>query len=118
MPVNPETPTEPDAGSDTPAPGLEPAAQKLVSRARADLAQRLGIPEEEITASSVEAVTWPDSSLGCPQPGMAYAQALVPGYLVVLEAGGKTWEYHANRSTTVFYCENPEAPIPGTPADI
>jgi hypothetical protein len=33
-----------------------------------------------------EAVTWPDGALGCPEPGIVYTQALVPGYWVVVEA--------------------------------
>ena len=55
----------------------------------------------------VEAVEWRDSSLGCPEPGKAYLQVITPGYLFVLEAGGKTYEYHADRGNRVILCENP-----------
>jgi len=34
----------------------------------------------------VDAVTWPDTSLGCPKPGMMYPQVLVEGVLVQLRA--------------------------------
>jgi hypothetical protein len=63
-------------------------------------------------------IVWPDSSLGCPQDSMVYAQVLTPGYLIVLETGGKVYEYHANRDTYVIFCENPSPPVPGTPGDI
>ena len=54
------------------------------------------MPEESILVESVEAVQWPDSSLGCPQPGMLYAQVVTPGYLIVLAVEDQTYEYHAD----------------------
>ena len=42
-------------------------------------------------------MTWPDASLGCPQPGMTFAQVLTPGYLVVIrDAGGAEHQVHTN----------------------
>jgi len=99
------------------SPTPEPAAHQLAARARDDLARKLGIPLDQIIVSSAQAVTWPDSSLGCPEPGMAYAQVLTSGYLILLEAGGKIYEYHANSGTYVFFCENPKPPVPGMPGD-
>ncbi len=72
-----------------------PVPQKL---AIADLAQRLGLPESAINVRTVESVEWPDASLGCPRPGMMYAQVVTPGYRIVLEAGGKLYEYHTSQS--------------------
>ena len=43
---------------------------------------------EDVTVVSYEDVTWPDGALGCPEPGMSYTQALVPGARLVLEADG------------------------------
>jgi hypothetical protein len=91
--------------------------QSLIDTAISDLAQRLSIPAPQIKLVETSPVTWPDSSLGCPQPGMVYAQVLTPGYLILLEADGKIYEYHANRDTYVSFCENPSPPVPGTPAD-
>lgn len=90
----------------------------LVKQARQDLAQRLDVPIEDIELIKFEAVVWPDASLGCPRPGMVYAQVLSSGYLVVLKADGKEHEYHAGKGGEVFYCENPTAPVPGAPGDI
>ena len=45
------------------------------------------------TLVSSEAVTWPDSSLGCPSPGVMYTQALVDGLRVVVEADGRQFDY-------------------------
>ena len=62
---------------------------------------------------SVEEVTWRDGSIGCPEPGMNYTQALVPGIRVVLELDGRRYEYHAGGGRSIFLCENPEPPLDG-----
>ena len=55
---------------------------------------------------SAQAVEWPDGSLGCPQPGMAYLQVITPGYKLVLAAGGQEYSYHAATEGEFFLCEN------------
>ena len=89
----------------------------LVQQAKQDLAQRLDVPTEDIELVQFEAVVWPDASLGCPRPGIVYAQVISPGYLVVLKADDKEYEYHAGKSAEPFYCENPTPPVPGAPGD-
>src|SRR5687768_1987839 len=44
------------------------ADMDLVEPAVLDLSRRLRVPEDEIEVLEVEEVTWPDGSLGCPQP--------------------------------------------------
>ncbi len=80
----------------------------LVVAAVADLAGRLGIAAREVTVVEARAVTWGDSSLGCPQPGMKYLPRVVDGTLVVLGAGGRTYEYHGG--SPLQLCEHPTAP--------
>ena len=74
----------------------DPIVVQLVAQARADLARRLSLPEESIELKRASAVEWPDTSLGCPQPGFMYAQIITPGYLIVLGANGKEYEYHSD----------------------
>jgi hypothetical protein len=81
---------QPAAVTGTPAK----AGATIQGGAVADLAQRLGIAPDAISVISIEPVEWPDASLGCAKPGMMYAQVVTPGYRIVLEAGGKTYEYH------------------------
>ncbi len=54
---------------------------------------------------STDATIWNSGALGCPQPGKLYTQALVPGYRIVLEAGGQTLDYRATESGSVKLCE-------------
>lgn len=75
-----------------------------IHRARTDAARRAGIAAGSIELVSAEAVTWPDGSLGCPQPGMAYTQALVPGYRIRLRARGQVLDYHAGRIGMPVLC--------------
>jgi hypothetical protein len=103
----PAAPTRP-APPATAAPG-KPAAQtagpadsEVVSKAKSDLAKRTGVAVSDIKTRSVEAVNWPDASLGCPQPDMMYAQVVTPGQRIVLEAGGQTYEYHSGGANVVF----------------
>lgn len=79
-------------------------AEPFVERAREDLARRKGVDKSEITVVKVEAVDWPDTSLGCPQPDMMYAQVITPGYRIVLSCAGETHVYHSDRGTRVVYC--------------
>ncbi len=77
-------------------------AQVVVNQAQADLASRLGVSESAIVVKTVQAQEWPDASLGCPKPGIMYAQVITPGYLIVLEANGKQYEYHASGTRAVL----------------
>jgi hypothetical protein len=74
----------------------------------ADVAQRAGVPVDQVTVISAEEKTFPDGSLGCPVPGMAYTQAIVDGYRIVAEAGGTTYDYRGTGSTFRL-CENPKS---------
>ena len=99
-----------------PTPASSP--QTLIEKAKTDLAQRLSVSVDDIAVLQAETVTWPDSSLGCPQEGMLYTQVLTPGYLIRLQAGDREFEYHASRGTEVVYCENPMPPVEGAPGDV
>ena len=62
--------------------------QPMLDRIRADAAQRAGVILDQVKVLTVESVTWSDGSLGCPEPGMMYTQALVRGYRVRVDAAG------------------------------
>lgn len=117
-PVEQPTVTLPES-SDLPPESVRelsaPQAQSVAATAIADLAARLGLPAESIKVVTVREVTWPDASLGCPQPGMMYAQVLVDGLQVVLEAEGRTYAYHGRSPNDLFLC-GPQGPMaPATP---
>lgn len=85
-----------------------------VEFAVADLAGRAAVASASVRIVSVEEVTWPDGSLGCPDPGMSYTQSLVNGSRVVLESGGILYEYHSGPDGELFYCPTPTPPVEGS----
>ncbi len=106
------------------AGGPPPAVQKIavtnapaemIKAALEDAANRSTTAPADIKVISEEAVTWRDGSLGCPQPGMMYTQALVAGYRIVLQAGEQTLNYHAMSRGKPVFCPAGRVvpPVPG-----
>jgi hypothetical protein len=93
----------------------DPRVKALVDEAKRSLSERLGIPVAEISEESVEEVEWRDSSLGCPQSGSASLTVITPGFLIILSAEGKKYEYHADHKRVVT-CDNPQPPYRSEPA--
>ena len=85
--------------------------QGLIEKAREDLAQRRSFPIDQISVVQAREVDSPDTSLGCPQPGMGYLFVIVLGYLILLDANHGKYEYHASWGGNVFYCANPYPPV-------
>ena len=96
-------------------PGLEPLIQQAID----DLAKRLDVGVENIKVLRTESTIWPDSSLGCPQPGMAYLQVPEDGALIVLQVDSALYEYHNGGNRGLFLCEkNMKDPNPAPHLDI
>jgi len=123
LPASPPRDASPQSPMPLPSPLEVPEQaaspeEALTANAQADLAEQLGVSPDEIEVVSAEAVEWGDSSLGCPQEGMMYAQVLTPGYRIVLGYGGETYAYHtaAQTDSPVIYCPDDEsstAPVNG-----
>jgi hypothetical protein len=109
------------AGSDSPRPSVpsagpstEPAGNggsslpaSIIDPIVTDAATRLGVDPSAVTIIDAHEETWSDGSLGCPQPGMMYTQALVDGYQVVVEANGTRLDYRGSGPGQFRLCENP-----------
>ncbi len=77
--------------------------EDAVSRARADLAKRLGIREDEIKEESVENADFPDMALGAPVEDEMSGQMITPGWRIRLKASGTGYEYRAGRNELRLY---------------
>lgn len=78
--------------------------------AREALANKLGVGPDTPSLIVFEPVAWPDTSLGCPEPGKVYAQVITPGFRLVFEhtagAEAQRLEYHTNEDgSVVVFCE-------------
>lgn len=81
--------------------GLTDRERAAVDLCVATLAERLAVPREQVQVLEVEDVEWPDTSLGCPEPGMMYAQVITPGYRVRLRVGEATYTLHTDGKRAV-----------------
>lgn len=79
------------------------ACDRLIEKAKEELAARLATDSDSIAVVSRELVQWPDASLSNPQPGMVYAQVITPGFRLILEAAGQTYEYHTDLKDRVEF---------------
>lgn len=95
---------EGDAMSD-PTINPDPNAQKMVQLAKESLARKFKINEDQINLFSVEAMNWPDASLGCPQAEIVYAQVITPGFQILFESIGQSYSYHTDNIDRVILCQ-------------
>ncbi len=91
-----------DAAPDASVPQALPEdVESLVLLAKFDLTIRTGIDIESITTKSLKETMFDDSSLGVPEPGLEYTAVITPGYIIILEADGEMYEYHASGEKVV-----------------
>lgn len=80
--------------------------KKYIDMAVNDLAGRLKINADQINLVQVVANTFGNTSLGCPKPGVMYAQVLTPGFVIELSYLNNTYTYHAGLETVVTCIDN------------
>lgn len=79
-------------------------SDEIVDTARRQAAVDTGLPPDDFEVERALQVTWNDGSLGCPQPGLFYTQALVDGYWVVLIHGDETYDYRSAMDAEFRVC--------------
>lgn len=79
--------------------------QVLFDSVLTDLSAVRGGKMEDVKLLKAEAVIWNDGSLGCPQPGVMYTQALVDGYQVVFDVDGEMYDYHLSETGAFVLCD-------------
>lgn len=103
---------------EAPAEAAGPALtlQQQVDFSKTDLARNRGLDPGSIVLAEARRVSWRSGAMGCPKPGMFYTQALVPGTLIVLRVGQKSFAYHASSDGQPFHCppDRAEPPAAGT----
>ena len=81
----------------------DPAVEKrnlAIDRARETL-RATGVDPSPLTVTCAEPVTWPDSSLGCPQPGIQYLQVLTSGYRIGFHGAQADYDVHVASSQSI-----------------
>ncbi|WP_026369159.1 hypothetical protein [Kallotenue papyrolyticum] len=107
------SPAPSPAAVESPAPQASPGMNlgevdpAVVQQVLTALSNQVGVATDRWQVVSAEAVEWPDSSLGCPQPGMMYMQVITPGYRLELSDGTRRYEVHTDRdASNVVLCQD------------
>lgn len=87
--------------------GVGSVPEAIVSSVLADASRLSDLPEESLSVVRAEAVDWPDGSLGCPEPGKLYTQAIVAGYWVIVESPDRVFDYRITADGRLELCEDP-----------
>lgn len=82
-------PAAPEPGPEENHPAVQTARRLVVESLQEEQGRPPAAPPRLLR---LEAVEFRDASLGCPQPGMAYAQVITPGYRVWLDANGRRFD--------------------------
>ena len=69
-----------------------------------EAARLANVDRDQLVIARAESVVWNDGSLGCPEPGMMYTQALVNGYWVIIEAAGRTFDFRVGSGGSFRLC--------------
>ena len=88
----------------TPSTGEVPA--DIMASVYAAAEAHTGSDRSAMTVVRAESVSWPDGSLGCPEPGMTYTMATVDGYWIELSAGDTTLDYRVGSKGALKLCES------------
>ena len=99
----PPVATLPPSAAPSSETGVVPAT--LLDPVLADAAKRTGAVPSAIQVVQATATTWNDGSLGCPERGVMYTQALVDGYHVIVEANGQKLDYRVPLDGGFKVCE-------------
>lgn len=100
-----EIPFVPGQGS---AEKLTTAEHDVAKLAIDALAADLKIATNKILVDTIRAVDWPNSSVGCPKPGVAYLDVITPGHKITLRADGQVYVAHEARGRA-FICHQTKA---------
>jgi hypothetical protein len=92
-------------------PELGDIPEELYAQAAAEAAAAANASIDQVELVRGERVTWSDGSLGCPEPGQMYTQALVPGFWLILRVGEQEFDFRASEQGQLKLC----APGQGLP---
>ena len=84
-----------------------------------DASERTEVEVSALAVTRAQAMSWPDGSLGCPEPGMFYLQVITDGYWVEVLAGEDQLDYRADTNGVFRLCTNPpgQPPLGTAPGD-
>lgn len=107
---------ETPAGSPTiasPKPGANQTATeaalglKMAQQARDTLATRLRLATDRVAIVSYRATTWPSAALGCTDQAAKFPPNPTRGFLILLEAQSRRYEFHSDLTRAIECAAKP-----------
>ncbi|NWJ48937.1 MAG: hypothetical protein HXX08_24005 [Chloroflexi bacterium] len=85
----------------------DPAIELAQNAIAKDLKATLNIAQNDLEYVTILPRTFPDSSMGCPQPDYSYQQVLTPGYqiTVLIKSQNVRYDYRADTRGNVLQCK-------------
>lgn len=101
--------TDPGDGSSS-VPGIPSCAdvdceQLAIDAAFAALERLNGTPRDAVPEPSAKPVEWPDSCLGVSTANTVCAEVITPGYIVILDTGVLSYEFHTDLAGNAVLAE-------------
>lgn len=90
---------------------VDPLAAELAALGQRRISGELELPVRRVRVLDVVALTWEDSSLGCPISGQTYIRLPIIGYRIVLSAGDNQYVFHTD-SERLILCEPENEALP------
>ena len=90
--------------------------QAILDKILKEAAALAKLDREQLVIVRAESVVWNDGSLGCPEPGMMYTQALVNGYWVVIDAAGQNYDFRVGSGGSFRLCPPGQGHPPSQPS--
>jgi hypothetical protein len=83
---------------------LHAQTPQAIDSALADLSRRVGhtVALNDLQNWTFSQSNYPDASLGCPQPGVGYAQVITPGVQFMLTYGGNVYDYRVSADRSIL----------------
>ena len=102
-PLAPVTPIT-SFSTTTAAPTSGEVPNAFVAEIVADASRRSGATIDEMSVALAEVVQWNDGSLGCPEPGAVYTQAIVDGFRIIVESPNEEFDYRTSGTDFFIVC--------------
>ncbi len=76
--------------------------QEAIDLAISKVNQITPLSKDSVEHLKIRSIQWPDSSLGCPEPGVEYLQKVIPGYLVSFTSDEKIYSVNIGDNTAII----------------
>lgn len=90
---------------------IDPVAADIFRLVQARVADELDLSTRRVQLDDIQAITWPDTSLGCPQDNQDYNLLGIDGYRIVVIAGENEYIFHSD-PINIYPCQAEKEILP------